>query len=109
MRCAPTVTHNLSPAETNDFILGMKGSSEAAWNQSVVVVCEYLNHVVQEIRQAEGSTPFNHCPHFPLFITDFIDSMPMTSIVAYGVLTFAIQSMRRMFTRWLLPLICRDS
>ena len=24
--------------------------------------------------------PFNHCPHFPFFMTQFTDSMPISSI-----------------------------
>ena len=61
-------------------MLGTKGCSEAAWRQSVARVCEYLHRVVQEIRRADRLNPFNHCPHFPFFITHFTDSMPMSSI-----------------------------
>ena len=43
-------------------------------------VREYLNHVVQEFRWAEGLNPFNHCSHFPFFMTHFTDSMPNPSI-----------------------------
>ena len=54
--------------------------SEVAWRQSVARVREYLNHVVQEIRWADRLNPFNHCPHFPFFMTHFTDSMPISSI-----------------------------
>ena len=54
--------------------------SEVAWRQSVARVREYLNHVVQEIRWADRLNPFNHCPHFPFFMTHFMDSMPISSI-----------------------------
>ena len=54
--------------------------SEVAWRQSVARAREYLNHVVQEIRWADGLNPFNHCPHFPFFMTHFTDPMPINSI-----------------------------
>ena len=54
--------------------------SEVSWRQSVARVREYLNHVVQEIRWADRLNPFNHCPHFPFFMTHFTDSMPISSI-----------------------------
>ena len=57
-----------------------EGCSEVAWRQSVARVREYLNHVVQEIRWADRLNPFNHCPHFPFFVTHFTDSMPVSSI-----------------------------
>ena len=56
--------------------------SEVAWRQSVACVREYLNHVVQEFRWANRLNPFNHCPHFPFFMTHFPDSMPIRSIRA---------------------------
>ena len=59
---------------------GIKGCLEAAWRQSVARVRDYLNHVVQEIRWADKLNPFNHCPHFPFFMTHFTDSMPISSI-----------------------------
>ena len=54
--------------------------SEVAWRHSVARVREYLDHVVQEIRWANRFNPFNHCPHFPFFMTHFTDSMPISSI-----------------------------
>ena len=57
-----------------------EGCSEVAWRQCPARVREYLNHVVQEIRWANRLAPFNHCPHFPFFMTHFTDSMPMSSI-----------------------------
>ena len=54
--------------------------SEVAWRQSVARAREYLNHAVQEIRWADKLNPFNHCPHFPFFMTHFTDSMPISSI-----------------------------
>ena len=48
--------------------------------RSVSRVREYLNHVVQEIRWADRLNPFSHCPHFPFFMTQFTDSMPISSI-----------------------------
>ena len=61
-------------------MLGTKGCSEAAWRQRIACVREYLNHVVQEICWADRLNPFNHCPHFPFFMTHFTDSMPISSI-----------------------------
>ena len=43
------------------------GCSEVAWRQSV---CEYLNHVVKEMLWADRLDLFNHCPHFPFFMTN---------------------------------------
>ena len=54
--------------------------SEVAWRQSVARAREYLNHVVQEIRWADRLNPFNHCRHFPFFMTHFTDSIPISSI-----------------------------
>ena len=31
-------------------------------------------------RWADRLNPFNHCPHFPFFMTHFTDSMPINSI-----------------------------
>ena len=59
---------------------GTKGCSEAAWRQTVACVREYLNHLVQEIPRADRLNPFNHCPHFPFFMTHFTDPMPISSI-----------------------------
>ena len=61
-------------------MLGTKGCLEAAWRQSVACVREYLNHVVQEICWGDRLNPFNHCPHFPFFMTHFTDSMLIISI-----------------------------
>ena len=66
--------------ESGAFMSRTGGCSEVAWRQSVARVCEYLEHVVQEIRWADRSDPFNHCPHFPFFMTHFTDSMPISSI-----------------------------
>ena len=68
------------PAGSSAFMLGTKGCSQAAWRQSVARVCEYLNHVVQEIRSVDKPNPFNHCPHLPFFMTYFMDTMPVRSI-----------------------------
>ena len=43
-------------------------------------VRDFLNHVVQEIRWSNWYSRFNHCPHFPYFMTHFTDSMPISSI-----------------------------
>ena len=59
---------------------GTKGCWEVCWRQSVARVCEYLNHVVQEICWADRLNPFNHCPHFPFFMTHVTDPMPISSI-----------------------------
>ena len=67
------------PAESGAFMSHAEGS-EVAWRQSVARAREYLNHVVQEIRWADRLNPFNHCPHFPFFMTHFTDSMPISSI-----------------------------
>ena len=63
------------PAESSAFMSRTEGCSEVAWRQSVARVCEYLNHVVQEIRWADRVNPFNHCPHFPFFMTHFTNSI----------------------------------
>ena len=68
------------PAKSGAYMSCTEGCSEVAWWQSVGRVCEYLNHVVQEIRWADRLNPFNHCPHFPLLVTHFTDSMPIRSI-----------------------------
>ena len=67
------------PVESGAFMSCTEGCSEVAWRRSVARVCKYLNHVVQEIRWAERLNPFNHCPHFPFFMT-LTDSMPISSI-----------------------------
>ena len=64
---------------------GTKGSCGAAWRHSGAChsgACfrKYFHHVVQDIRWADKLNPFNHCPHFPFFMTHFSDSMPITSI-----------------------------
>ena len=41
---------------------------------------DFLNHVVQEIGWSDRLNCFNHCPHFPYFMTHFVDSMPISSI-----------------------------
>ena len=69
-----------SPTETGAFMSGTKGCSDAAWCQSIVRVREYRNHVVQEIPRADKLDPFNHCPHFPFFMTHFTDSIHISSI-----------------------------
>ena len=68
------------PAESGAFMSRTEGCLEVAWRQSVARVRECLNHVVQAIRGASRLNPFNHCPHFPFFMTHFTDSMPMSSI-----------------------------
>ena len=40
----------------------------------------YLNGVVAEIRWAERLSEWNHVPHFPYFVTHYLDSMPIASI-----------------------------
>ena len=40
----------------------------------------FLNHVVKEIRWSDRLNCFNLCPHFPYFMTHFMDSMPISSI-----------------------------
>ena len=67
------------PAKSGAFMSHAE-CSEVAWRQSVARAREYLNHVVQEIRWADRLNPFNHCPHFPFFMTHFTDSMPISSI-----------------------------
>ena len=67
------------PTESGAFMSHAE-CSEVAWRQSVARAREYLNHVVQEIRWADRLNPFNHCPHFPFFMTHFTDSMPISSI-----------------------------
>ena len=61
-------------------MLGTKGCSEASWRHNIACVREYLKHVVQEIRWTARLNLFNNCPHFPFFMTHFIDSMPISSI-----------------------------
>ena len=41
---------------------------------------EYLNSVVQEICWSGCLDTWNHTPHFPYFVTHFVDSMPIASI-----------------------------
>ena len=36
--------------------------------------------VVHKIRWSDRLNGFNHCPHFPYFMTHFADSMPISSI-----------------------------
>ena len=43
-------------------------------------VRSYLNGVVAEIRWAERLSEWNHVPHFPYFLTHYVDSMPIASI-----------------------------
>ena len=43
-------------------------------------VRSYLNGVVAEIRWAERLSEWNHVPHFPYFVTHYVDSMPIASI-----------------------------
>ena len=57
-----------------------EGCLEVAWQQSFAHIREYLNHVVQEIRWANRLDRFNHCLHFPFFMTHFTDPMPISSI-----------------------------
>ena len=40
----------------------------------------YLNGVVAEIRWAERLSELNHVPHFPYFVTYYVDSIPIASI-----------------------------
>ena len=42
-------------------------------------VRSYLNGVVAEIRWAERLSKWNHVPHFPYFVTHYVDSMPIAS------------------------------
>ena len=67
------------PVESGAFMSHTECSEVARW-QSVARVCEYRNHVVQEIRWADKLNPFNHCSHFPFFMTHFTHSMPISSI-----------------------------
>ena len=87
------------PAESGAFMSRTEGCSEVAWRQSVARVREYLNHVVQEIQWADRLNPFNHCPHFPFFMTHVTDTCPSVPLAGYGVPTYGILSMRCMFTR----------
>ena len=73
-------TKHTLPAESGAFMSRTEGCLEVAWRQSVAHVREYLNHVVHEARWANRLDPFKHCPHFPFFMTHFIDSMPTSSI-----------------------------
>ena len=59
---------------------GATGCSEEAWWASVHRVRSYLNGVVAEIRWAERLSGWNHVPHFPYFVTHYVDSMPIASI-----------------------------
>ena len=43
-------------------------------------VRSYLNGVVAEIRWAKRLSEWNHVPHFPYFVTHYVDSMPIASI-----------------------------
>ena len=43
-------------------------------------VRSYLNGVVAEIRWTERLSEWNHVPHFPYFVTHYVDSMPIASI-----------------------------
>ena len=54
--------------------------SECAYRASVARAREYLTEVVQEIRWADRLNPWNHGPHFPYWMTQFTDSMPISSI-----------------------------
>ena len=56
------------------------GCSEEAWWASVHRVRSYLNGVVAEIRWAKRLSEWNHVPHFPYFVTHYVDSMPIASI-----------------------------
>ena len=47
---------------------------------SVHRVRSYLNGVVAEIRWAERLSEWNHVPHYPYFVTHYVDSMPIASI-----------------------------
>ena len=60
-----------------------KDCSEIGWRRSVAHVWGFLNHVVQEIRWSDRLNRFNHCPHFPYFMTHFIDSIPL---ICWGIL-----------------------
>ena len=44
------------------------------------LVRDYLNQVVQEIRWVNRLDGGNHTPHFPWFVTHYVDSMPIGSM-----------------------------
>ena len=43
-------------------------------------VCSHLNGVVAEIRWTERLCEWNDVPHFPHFVTHYVDSMPLACI-----------------------------
>ena len=59
------------------LLSGAKGCSEDAWWGSVHRVRSYLNGVVAEIRWPERLSEWNHVPHFPFFVTHYVDNMPI--------------------------------
>ena len=42
-------------------------------------VWDYLNLVAQEIQWVDCLDEWNHTPHFPFFVTDYLDSVPVGS------------------------------
>ena len=52
--------------------------SDAQFWASVKKVREYFGQVMDEIRWDRTLAPFNHCPHFPYFVTHFTDAMPIS-------------------------------
>ena len=68
------------PLGSGAFMSRSKDCSEITWRQSVAHVRDFLNHVVQEISWSDTLNGFNHCLHFPYFMTHFTYSMPISSI-----------------------------
>ena len=68
------------PHRCAHLLSGATGCSAEAWWASVHHVRSYLNGVVAEIRWAERLSEWNHVPHFPYFVTHYVDSMPIASI-----------------------------
>ena len=68
------------PQRCAHLLSGATWCSEEAWWASVHRVRSYLNGVVAEIRWTERLSEWNHVPHFPYFVTHYVDSMPIASI-----------------------------
>ena len=62
------------------LLSGAKGCFEDARWGSVHRVRSYLNGVVAKIGWVERLCEWNHVPHFPCFVTHYVDSMPIASI-----------------------------
>ena len=54
--------------------------SRHTFDRIIAKVREYLVSAVDEIRWDDRLCLFNHCPHFPYFVTHFTDSFPIASI-----------------------------